>query len=120
MRLRQFNPQELIRRAREYLARTPQEEVGLQHAARAVGVAPSALALALRKSEGVGFHRYALNFRLARAAELLPTANDLTRLAHELGFSSHSHFSNAFHRWAGRTPSAFRAAARKHGGVGLA
>jgi AraC family transcriptional regulator len=44
---------------------------------------------------------------------LLPTSDDLTRLAHELGFSSHSHFSNAFHRWSGRTPSAFRAAARK-------
>lgn len=113
MRLRQFEPRELIRRVGEYLARTPQEEVGLEQAARAVGVSPSSLALAFRKSEGVGFYRYALNSRLARAAELLPTSDDLTRLAHELGFSSHSHFSNAFHRWSGRTPSAFRAAARK-------
>ena len=112
MRLRRFDPQELVRRAQDYLAQTPQFQVGLAQAARAVGVSPSSLALAFRKGAGIGFHRYALNSRLARAAELLPGSDDLTRLAYELGFSSHSHFSTAFRRWAGRTPSAYRDAAR--------
>lgn len=113
MRLRRFDPQELIRRAREYLVQTPQFQVKLGQAARAVGVSPSSLALAFRQGEGIGFHRYALNWRLARAAQLLPCCDDLTRLAFDLGFSSHSHFSTAFHRWAGRTPSAYRAEARQ-------
>jgi AraC-like DNA-binding protein len=112
MRLRRFDPHELIRRAKEYLAQTPQLQVGLVQAARAVGVSPSSLALAFRKGAGMGFYRYALNWRLARAAQLLACSDDLTRLAHDLGFSSHSHFSTAFRRWAGRTPSAYREAAR--------
>lgn len=114
MRLRPFDPKVLIRRAREYLAQTFPMRAGLEQTARAIGVSPSSLALAFRRSEGVSFYRYTLNVRLARAAQLLPCADDLTRLAYDLGFSSHSHFSNAFHRWSGHTPSDYRAAARGH------
>ena len=113
MRLRRFDPADLIRRAKEYLAQTSPVQAGLAQTARAIGVSPSALALAFRRREGVGFYRYTLNFRLARAAQLLPCTDDLTRLAYDLGFSSHSHFSTAFHRWAGRTPSEYRAEARR-------
>jgi AraC family transcriptional regulator len=110
MRLRNGNTQELIRRAKDYLARTPQTRAGLSQAARAVGTSPSTLALAFRTLERVSFYRYALNLRLARAATLLQTYDNLARLATDLGFASHSHFSTAFHRWAGLTPSAYRAA----------
>jgi hypothetical protein len=40
----------------------------------------------------------------------LPHANDLTALALDLGFSSHSHFAAAFRRAFRCTPSGFRAA----------
>jgi AraC family transcriptional regulator len=111
MRLRRVDTHELIRRAKDFLAQTPQMRAGLSQAARAVGTSPSTLALAFRTLERVSFYRYALNLRLARAAALLPTYDDLSRLATDLGFASHSHFSTAFHRWAGLTPSAYRAAA---------
>jgi len=118
MRLRRVDTHELIRRAKDYLAQTPQMRAGLSQAARAVGTSPSTLALAFRTLESVSFYRYALNLRLARAAALLPTYDDLSRLATDLGFASHSHFSTAFHRWAGLTPSAYRAAAgRQASGV---
>jgi AraC family transcriptional regulator len=109
MRLRRVDTHELIRRAKDYLAQTPQTRAGLSQTARAVGTSPSTLALAFRTLERVSFYRYALNLRLARAAALLPTYDDLSRLAADLGFASHSHFSTAFHRWAGLTPSAYRA-----------
>jgi AraC-like DNA-binding protein len=44
----------------------------------------------------------------------LPHASDLTALAFDLGFSSHSHFSAAFRRAFGCTPSAFRESMRVH------
>jgi AraC family transcriptional regulator len=109
MRMRKVDTQELIRRAKDYLAQTPETRAGLSQTARAVGTSPSTLALAFRTLERVSFYRYALNSRLARAAALLPTYDNLSRLATDLGFASHSHFSTAFHRWAGLTPSAYRA-----------
>jgi AraC family transcriptional regulator len=115
MRLRRVDTHELIRRAKDYLAQTPQMRVGLSQTARAVGTSTSTLALAFRTLERVSFYRYALNLRLARAAALLPSYDDLSRLAADLGFASHSHFSTAFHRWAGLTPSAYRAATDRRG-----
>jgi AraC family transcriptional regulator len=111
VRLRKLDKRTLVTRAKDHLARVPQMRAGLAQTADVLGVSPSSLAAAFRALERVSFHRYTLNSRLERAAALLPTCNDLTRLAHDLGFASHSHFSTAFHRWAGRTPSAYRAEA---------
>jgi AraC-like DNA-binding protein len=60
----------------------------------------------------VSLHQYLTQLRLARALVELPHAGDLTSLALDLGFSSHSHFTFAFRRAFGCTPSQFREAAR--------
>jgi AraC-like DNA-binding protein len=57
-------------------------------------------------------YRYQLQLRLARALALLGDYGDLTSLALELGFSSHSHFSATFKQVYGQTPSAFQRSAR--------
>jgi AraC-like DNA-binding protein len=46
--------------------------------------------------------------RLARALVELPYSTDITSLALDLGFSSHSHFTLAFRSAFGCTPSEFR------------
>jgi AraC-like DNA-binding protein len=51
--------------------------------------------------------------RLTRARELLATQDDLARLALDLGFSSHSHFTTAFRRRYGDTPAQARARIRR-------
>jgi AraC-like DNA-binding protein len=56
-------------------------------------------------------YRYQSRLRLARALDLLAQYDDLTALALDLGFSSHSHFSAAFRQTYGRTPSEFRESA---------
>ena len=43
-----------------------------------------------------------------RALDLLPQCADMSALAFDLGFSSHSHFASAFRQTYGRSPSAFR------------
>ena len=57
-------------------------------------------------------YRYHLRLRLARALDLTPEYDDLSALALDLGFSSHSHFAAAFKQAYGRSPSAFQQSAR--------
>jgi AraC family transcriptional regulator len=57
--------------------------------------------------EGLPLYRYHLRLRLARALDLIATRDDLSGLAQDLGFSSHSHFTAAFRQAYGRTPSQF-------------
>jgi AraC-like DNA-binding protein len=101
----------LIRRAKEFLEGHAAASVRLCDVARAVNASPAYLTDLFRRHEGVALHRYLVQLRLARALVELPHTDDLTALAFDLGFSSHSHFAAAFRRAFRCTPSAFRAAA---------
>lgn len=82
--------------------------VGLVDLARDLGVSPAYLTDAFRRAEGVPLVRYQLQARIRRALVELPHTDDLARLALDLGFSSHSHFTAAFRAATGVTPSAYR------------
>jgi len=103
----------LIARAKTYLEENLSTTVHLQQVARAAGASPAYLTDAFRRHEGIPLHRYLVQLRLSRALVELPHANDLTALALDLGFSSHSHFTAAFHRMFQCTPSAFRESTRR-------
>ena len=95
--------------ARAYLARRLGERVALDDVARAVHASPYHLARVFRERTGLPIHRYLTRLRLRAAVERLADgASDLTSIALELGFSSHSHFADAFRREFGRTPSDVR------------
>ena len=102
----------LIARAKEFLEANLASPVRLAHVARAVGASPAYLTDLFRRIEGVPLHRYLTQLRLARALLELPHASDLTTLAIDLGFSSHSHFTAVFRRAFGCTPSRFRDSSR--------
>jgi AraC-like DNA-binding protein len=102
----------LLRRAKEVLEAEFATPIRLHHVARTVGASPTYLTDLFRRLEGVSMHRYVAQLRLARALVELPHADDLSALALDVGFSSHSHFSAAFRRAFGCTPSQFREAAR--------
>jgi AraC family transcriptional regulator len=103
----------LIRRTKQFLQEQHARPIRLLDVARAVGASPAYLTDAFHRSEGVPLHRYLVQLRLARALPELPHASDLTALALRIGFSSHSHFSAAFRRAFGCTPSRFREGARR-------
>ena len=84
------------------------DPIRLGDVASAVGVSAAYLTDLFRRTEGASLSRYLKQLRLARALVELPHANDLTALALGLGFSSHSHFTAAFRRTFGCTPSRFR------------
>lgn len=99
---------QLIQRTKEFLAAEFQNAIGLADIGRSVGASPTYLTDAFRRMEGQSLHRYIVRLRLSRALTELPHTPDLTQLALDLGFSSHSHFALAFRKAFGCTPSNFR------------
>ncbi len=98
----------LVRRTKEFLEAELANRILLADIGRAVGASPAYLTDLFRRTEGTSLHRYLIELRLARALVELPHADDLTALAYDVGFSSHSHFSAAFRRAYGSSPSEFR------------
>lgn len=72
---------------------------------------PVYLTQLFQRVEGLPMYRYQLRLRLARALHLIAQYDDLTALALDVGFSSHSHFSAAFRQAYGCSPSEFRQSA---------
>jgi AraC-like DNA-binding protein len=104
--------QRLVDRAKLLLAADPARRWTLAGIAAEVGGSAVYLTQAFKQVEGMPLYRYQLRLRLARALELLERDIDLSSLALDLGVSSHSHFAAAFRQAYGRSPSAFRDAAR--------
>jgi AraC family transcriptional regulator len=100
--------QRLIRRTKTFLEAEFARPIRLDDIGRAVGASPLYLTQIFRAIEGVPLHQYLTQLRLAHALEALPAASDLTQLAFDMGFSSHSHFTARFRQAFGTTPSRFR------------
>ena len=92
-----------------YLGSRLCERITLDEVARAVYASPFHLARIFQQQTGVPVHRYLTRLRLRASLERLADGTkDLTALALDLGFSSHSHFTDTFRREFGCTPSAVR------------
>jgi AraC family transcriptional regulator len=102
----------LIRRTKEFLGAMLSNRIQLADIAVAVGASPAYLTDLFSRAEGIPLHQYLMQLRLARALVDLPHAHDLTTLALDLGFSSHSHFTFVFRRAFGCTPSECRESSR--------
>jgi AraC family transcriptional regulator len=100
---------ELVEEIKLLLAARPGEDWSLALMARKVNASPFHLARIFRAHVGVSVHQYLLRLRLSAALEQMRCgADDLNRLAAELGFSSHSHFSTLFRKAFGISPSEHR------------
>jgi AraC family transcriptional regulator len=100
---------ELAERAKALLARSFTRRLSLASLGERLRTSPYHLARVFRAETGFTVDGYVRSLRLRAALERLPShAEGLTALALELGFSSHSHFTEAFRREFGLAPSAFR------------
>jgi AraC-like DNA-binding protein len=100
--------------AKTFLASSLGERVTLDDVARAVHTSPFHFTRIFQARVGVPVHRYLTRLRLRAALERLAEGeDDLTTLALELGFSSHSHFADAFRKEFGKTPSEVRRSASR-------
>ncbi|HVH60469.1 MAG TPA: AraC family transcriptional regulator [Candidatus Sulfotelmatobacter sp.] len=106
-----FGRQRLVDRVKLVLAGDLARRWTLAEIAAELRCSPVYLTQIFQQVEGLPLYRYQLRLRLARALDLLAQYDDLTTLALDLGFSSHSHFSAAFRAAYGRSPSEFRRSA---------
>ncbi len=104
---------ELAEAAAEVLSTSFRERRSLPELAREVLASPFHLARVFRSRTGSSLHAYRTQLRLRSALDRLcdPGLN-LTDLALESGFSSHSHFTDAFRSAFGAAPSRIRSVAR--------
>lgn len=103
---------ELAQRVQLVLADRWAEPLGLAALAREVASSPYHLCRAFKAGTGMGLARYRTQLRLRHALERVAEPDaDLSRVALDAGFASHSHFSAAFRTAFGESPSAFRRAA---------
>ena len=101
------------RHVAECVARLAEERLddclSLQRIADEVGCSPFHLCRLFKQATGSTLHAWLLQVRLRRSLELIAESTaDLTSVALDLGFASHSHFTNAFRRTFGMPPSTFR------------
>jgi AraC family transcriptional regulator len=109
LRDRALRPHRAVERAKDYLASAPGRRESVADIARAAGSSPFHLARLFSTHTGIGLHGYRNRLRMASALDRMSRGeDDLSRLALDLGFSSHSHFSQAFHRAFGATPRQMR------------
>jgi AraC family transcriptional regulator len=109
VRLRRRRDVDVIEAARDVIARRFKDNLSLSEIAREVGSSVFHLARIFKARTGFSLHGYRNQLRLRSALERLREPGvDLIDIALDLGFSSHSHFTETFRRSFGRTPSLVR------------
>ena len=107
---------ELTEAAKDKIVESISETLSLADLGAQLGVSPFHLARIFRAQTGFTLHQYRKQLRLRIAlVELAANRASLSALAFDLGFASHSHFTDTFRREFGVAPSAVR-----DGGVALA
>jgi AraC-like DNA-binding protein len=103
-----------VEAARHFIAHRYRENLSLSDVAREVATSVFHLSRMFHARTGFSLHAYRNQLRLRAALDRLAERDaDLTGIALDLGFSSHSHFTETFRRTFGRTPSVVRRGLRK-------
>jgi AraC family transcriptional regulator len=105
---------EIVRSVQLLLAARFQEHLTLEDIAAEINYSPYHLAHIFRQQTGQTIHAYLNQIRLRTALDFLQSDVDLTQLALKLGFSSHSHFTQAFRQTFGTLPSQLRSHSNSH------
>jgi len=93
------------------LSRTTEQRLTLKSIAGQVGLSAYHVCRLFRRVTGIHLHQYRLRLRLREAlADVVGSGRSLTDVALDAGFSSHSHFTDLFHREFSATPSSIRLA----------
>jgi len=100
---------DLAHDARALMGARFRDRLTLGGIAGALGVSPFHLCRVHRAQTGTTVHRHLTRLRLRASLEAMEGIADLTRVALDAGFASHSHFTAAFRAEFGVAPSRWRA-----------
>lgn len=108
-RTRPSSARQRVERVKEALALETREKWSLGELARVANMSAFHLSHAFRAHTGTSVYQYALKMRLGHALDrLMAGEEDITALALDTGFASHSHFTSRFRTHFGFTPSSAR------------
>ena len=111
---RSTGPSAWLDRAEEYVRAHFRDPIRIADIAAAVGIHPAHLASTFSDVHGVPLGTFVRRLRLDWAAERLTrTDAAIASIACEAGFADQSHLTRTFKRYTGRTPAAYRRAARR-------
>jgi len=98
-----------MERVKEAIAVAPAHKWSVARLARLANLSPFHLCHVFRQVAGTSIYDYVLQERLAQALDaVLDGDDDLTAIALDAGFASHSHFTARFRGFFGCTPAALR------------
>jgi AraC family transcriptional regulator len=105
-----------LERVKEAVALAPNDKWDVAKLAKVANLSPFHLSHIFRQMVGTSIYDYVLHERLAQTLDaVLDSGDDLTAIALDAGFASHSHFTARFRSFFGCTPTALRRFARaKH------
>ena len=105
---------EIVEAIQKILALHFNQNLSLERIAAHLNYSPFHLSRLFQKHTGQSIHQHLKHLRLRISLEYVTQANmDLTELALQLGFSSHSHFTETFRKTFGTPPSALRNTSRQ-------
>jgi AraC-like DNA-binding protein len=97
-----------VERVKEAVGVRPAHAWSVTRLAKAANLSPFHLCHVFHELTGVSIYDYVLRERLAHSLLAVLDGGDITTIAIEAGFASHSHFTARFKRFFGTTPSALR------------
>jgi len=113
--------QDRVQRVIEILKSNLVEPPSLEELGRRVGCSPFYLSRIFSQEMGKTISQYLRQLRMEKAAELLRSGkHNVTEVAMEVGYSSSSHFSVAFHETFGCCPGLYPISTYNRGGNGKA
>ncbi len=107
--------QRLVGRAMALMRARMAEDITLSEVAKSVFVSPGYLCRLFKAVCGVNLREYLTTIRIERAKELLAnSALSCGEVGRSVGYGNPSHFSQAFRRATGQSPSEYREHVNKH------
>lgn len=101
-----------VERVKEAVAVAPADRWSVARLAKVANLSPFHLCHVFREMVGTSIYDYVLHERLAHSLDaVLDGVDNLTAIALDAGFASHSHFTARFRGFFGVTPTALRRAA---------
>lgn len=98
-----------------YVAANYMEKISLVTVARMCGLSSFQFSRNFKKTKGVTFRDFVIDFRIERAAQSLRASRtSVTEIAFEVGFNDLSYFARMFRRRFGVAPCQYRKAAEPH------
>jgi AraC family transcriptional regulator len=109
-----------MERVKEAIAVAPSHKWSVERLARLANLSPFHLCHVFRQMVGTSIYDYVLQERLAQSLDaVLDSDDDLTTIALDAGFASHSHFTARFRTFFGCTPADLRRTATAAGLIQL-